>query len=125
MLGRKGTYGQECDHGDMSPMNLSRELATIEDYTTLAPQVRAYLTGRLQMALEAMEPYVDGTFEVSPGMMTVFLRACRELGLLYRVYDRPAAKADEGVEVEPQLALEQVRQEVLDSLEELSQRLPG
>lgn len=107
-------------------MNLSRDLATVEDYTTLAPEVRAYLTGRLQMALEAMEPYVDGTFEVSPGMMTVFLRACRELGLLYRVYDRPAAKPDEEVEeVAPQLALEQVRQEVLESLEELSQRLPG
>lgn len=99
----------------------NRDLAAIHDYTTLAPEVRAYLTAKLESLLEAMEPYVDGTFELSPAVAQVYLRALREMGLLYRVYDRPAAK-DDTQEVAPQLALEAVRAEVLGQLEELAAR---
>ena len=103
----------------------TRDLATIEDYTTLSPAVRAHLTVKLQMVTEALEPYLDGTFEISPRMVEVYLRALRELGLLYRVYDPPRVKPDEGSEVEPQRALEARRLEVMQSLEELALRTPS
>lgn len=102
----------------------SRDLASIEDYTSLAPEVRAHLTAKLHMVLEALEPYLDGTFEISPRMVEVYLRALRELGLLFRVYDPPKApEVDPAAVLAPQLALEQRRQEVLSSLEELAQRI--
>jgi hypothetical protein len=104
----------------------SRDLAAVEDYTTLSPMVRAHLTAKLENVLEAMEPYLDGTFELSPRMVEVYLRALRELGLLYRVYDPPRAPDPrEGQEMEPQLALEARRNEVLASLEELATRTRG
>lgn len=104
-------------------MNVPRDLATVEDYTQLAPEVRAHLTGKLHMVLEALEPYLDGTFEISPRMVEVYLRALRELGLLYRVYDPPKMPdSSEDAELEPQLALEMRRQEVMSSLEELASR---
>lgn len=104
-------------------MNLnSRDLAAIEDYTTLAPEVRAHLTAKLSAVLDALEPYVDGTFELSPAMVTVFLRTCRELGLLYRVYDPPKAGPEAVEAVAPQLALEATRADVMAQLEELAAR---
>lgn len=99
----------------------NRDLATIHDYTTLTPEVRAFLTAKLEQVIEAMDPYVDGTFELSPAIAQVYLRALRELGLLYRVYDRPGEK-EETVEVAPQLALEAVRAEVGAQLAELAAR---
>lgn len=101
-----------------------RDLAAIEDYTTLAPEVRAHLTVKLEAVLEALEPYIDGTFEISPRMVEVYLRSLRELGLLYRVYD-PPRRPDvvEGQEMEPARALEMRRLEVMQSLEDLALRL--
>lgn len=105
-------------------MNLSVDLARIEDYTTLRPAVRAFLTAKLQGVLDSLEPYMDGTFEMSPRMAEVYLRALREMGLLYRVYDPP--RVDPGEEEteapSPQLALEAVRREVSSQLEELELR---
>lgn len=101
----------------------SRDLAAIDDYTKLAPEVRAHLTVKLQMVLEALEPYLDGTFEISPRMVEVYLRTLRELGLLFRVYDPPRVPdADPADEQAPQLALDQRRQQVLSSLEDLAER---
>ena len=100
-----------------------RDLASIEDYTKLAPEVRAFLTAKLQEVAEALQPYIDGTFEISPRMVEVYLRSLRELGLLYRVYDPPKMPTtNEDQELEPQLALEMRRQEVMSSLEELASR---
>ena len=101
----------------------NRDLAAIEDYTKLAPEVRAHLTVKLQMVCEALEPYLDGTFEISPRMLEVYLRALRELGLLFRVYDPPRMpEVDPAAALAPQLALEQRRAEVLASLDELAER---
>lgn len=98
-----------------------RDLAGIKDPATLAPEVRAYLTVKIQGLLEGLEPYVDGTFEISPAMATVYLRAARELGLLYRAYEAPKV-VDEPVAVSPQQALEAKRAQVLGQLEELAAR---
>lgn len=98
------------------------ELANVEDYTTLQPGVRAYLTGKLRDVIEHLEPYVDGTFELSPRMVEVYLRALREMGLLYRVYDPPKVEAGTEEEISPQKALEAVRRDVLAQLEELELR---
>lgn len=105
-------------------MNLpNRDLASVEDYTKLTPEVRAFLTVKLQEVAEALQPYIDGTFEISPRMVEVYLRTLRELGLLYRVYDRPnIPDGADDQELEPQLALEMRRQEVMSSLEELASR---
>lgn len=107
----------------MGDMSVPRDLAQIDDYTSLAPEVRAHLTAKLHSVLEALEPYIDGTFEISPRMVEVYLRALRELGLLYRVYDPPrVTNPNDGLEMEPQLALEARRVEVMRSLEELAAR---
>jgi hypothetical protein len=101
----------------------TRDLAAVDDYTKLAPAVRAHLTVKLEAVLEALEPYIDGTFEISPRMVEVYLRALREMGLLYRVYDPPRTpEADPDAALAPQLALEARRLEVMRSLEELSAR---
>lgn len=101
-----------------------RDLAAVDDYTKLSPAVRAHLTAKLEGVLDALEPYIDGTFEISPRMVEVYLRALRELGLLYRVYDPPRMPdSTEGQEMEPQLALEARRLEVMQSLEDLALRL--
>lgn len=99
-----------------------RDLAQIEDYTVLKPHVRAHLTAKLEMLLDAIEPYLDGTFDLSPRMAEVYLRGLRELGLLYRVYDPPKPPEVEDEQMEPQLALEARRLEVMSSLDELASR---
>jgi len=101
-----------------------RDLAGIKDPSTLAPEVRAYLTVKIQGLLEGLEPYVDGTFEISPAMATVYLRAARELGLLYRAYEAPKGQ-EETQPVSPQQALETARAQVLGQLEELAARSNG
>jgi hypothetical protein len=109
------------DNGGMNPT----DLATIEDYTTLQPGVRAFLTGKLQALIETLEPYCDGTFELSPRMVEVYLRTLREMGLLYRVYDPPRADPDpeqEQEELAPLKALEAARRDILAQLEELELR---
>lgn len=112
------------DTGDMTgtPVNSGADLANLEDYTTLRPGVRAFLTGKLQGVIESLEPYVDGTFELSPRMVEVYLRALREMGLLYRVYDPPRVDPGHEEELEPQLALEAVRRDVMSQLDELEMR---
>lgn len=111
----------------MKDMSLpTRDLAAVEDYTKLAPEVRAHLTVKLQQVAEALEPYIDGTFEISPRMVEVYLRTLRELGLLYRVYDPPRVQVeDPAATLEPQLALEARRLEVMQSLDELASRTRG
>lgn len=104
----------------------SRDLSGVTDQSTLAPEVRAYLTGKLSTLLDSLEPYVDGTFELTPRMTEVYLKALRELGLLFRVYDRPVAKPGEDGETIPAaVALEMARTAVVAQLEELSRRQGG
>lgn len=101
----------------------TRDLAAIEDYTKLTPEVRAFLTVKLQQVAEALEPYIDGTFEISPRMVEVYLRTLREFGLLYRAYDPPRVQAEDPAKtLEPQLALEARRMEVMQTLDELAAR---
>lgn len=94
-----------------------------DDGSVLAmqPVVRRHNTAKLRALVEGLEPYVDGSYgPVNPRMCEVYMRALRELALLYRVYDPPKEKVAE--EQEPALRADVVRAQVLRQLEELSGR---
>ena len=75
-----------------------------EDDDALCHQIRMANTARLKALLDQLEPYCDGTLGpngVSPPHVAAYIKVVRELGLLWRSYDRPAeVKAADGPDEE-------------------------
>lgn len=70
-----------------------------EDFDALGHQMRMANTARLKALLDQLEPYCDGTLGpngVSPAHVSAYIKVVRELGLLWRSYDRPAEVKDSG-----------------------------
>jgi hypothetical protein len=74
-----------------------------EQFEQLSHQMRMANTARMKQILDALEPYVDGSLgPVSPAHVQVYLKTCRELGLLWGAYTKPAPPApDKGEDTEP------------------------
>lgn len=68
---------------------------TPEDHEALAAQMRLANTARFKAILDALEPYCDGSLgPVSPTHVNAYVKTCRELGLLWHSYDKPAPVAE-------------------------------
>lgn len=87
------------------------------DLTAMQPVVRRHNTQKLRQLIETLEPYIDGSYgPVSPRMAEVYMKALRELGLLYRIFtDLPAS-----VEANTPLSPVEIRARVLAQLESLA-----
>lgn len=65
-------------------------MARFDSYEQIQDALRPELAARMTRLWKAVEPYVDGTFgEVDPRHAVVAVQLIKELGRLYRVYDRP------------------------------------
>lgn len=92
---------------------------TPEQHEELAAQMRLANTQRYKALLDSLEPYCDGSMgPVSPAHVGVYLKVCRELGLLWHAYDRPAEVAEKGSD-EQQMVLEARQASVLAEFEKL------
>lgn len=68
----------------------SRDIARYDSYEQIQDALRPELAARMTRLWQALEPYVDGTFgDVDPRHAAVAVQLVKELGRLYRVYDRP------------------------------------
>jgi hypothetical protein len=93
-----------------------------EDFDDLSQQMRLANTQRLKAVLDALEPYVEGLGHggVSPAHVNAYVKTVRELGLLWKAYDRPAAVTQEEQTAEVELMILAARQEAaLESLRKL------
>jgi hypothetical protein len=92
-----------------------------EDWVELARQVRNHNTAEIKKVLAALEPYVDGSFgAINPAHVRTYLEALKQLGQLWRVFDRPEERTEAGVD--EQLVLESRRSKVLAQLEEIKRK---
>lgn len=94
-----------------------------EDFEHAKEQVRMTLTAKYKQVLDSLEPYVDGSFgSIQPAHVTAYLKAGRELGLLWKSYDPPQAAQDESGGADEELMVLSARQEaVLAELAKLRQ----
>jgi len=93
-----------------------------EDFEHAKEQVRMTLTAKYKQVLDSLEPYVDGSFgSIQPAHVTAYLKAARELGLLWKSYDQPG-HAEEVKGPDEELMVLSARQEaVLAELAKLRQ----
>lgn len=92
-----------------------------DDFEALSEQMRLANTARLKAVLDQLEIYVDGTMGMpSPPHVNAYIKVVRELGLLWKAYDRPGEAAKAGVD-EELVALEARRAQVLAEFDKLRQ----
>lgn len=73
------------------------EPAPEDDVLAAQPVVRRFLTQKLRAVIDQLEPQVDGSYgPVNPRLLELYLKALSETGRLYRVYDPPKARKDDG-----------------------------
>lgn len=73
------------------------EPAPEDDVLALQPVVRSFLTANFREVIDRLKPQVDGSYgPVNPRLLELYLQANRDLGKLYRVYDPPKKKQDDG-----------------------------
>lgn len=93
-----------------------------DDFSLLSEQMRLANTARLKALLDQLEPYCDGSLGnngVSPAHVAAYIKVVRELGLLWRSYDRPEpVQGPEGGDVEA-LVLQARQEAVLAELAKL------
>lgn len=66
------------------------DLTRYDGYDQIQDGLRLELATRMTRLYKALEPYVDGTFgELDPRHAAVAVQLMKELGRLYRVFDRP------------------------------------
>jgi len=92
-----------------------------EDFAALGDQMRMANTQRLKAVLDALEPYIDGSLgPVSPTHVNSYVKTVRELGLLWRSYDRPG-QVEQAKGSDEELMILGARQEaVLAELDKLA-----
>lgn len=90
-----------------------------DEFKALTEQVRQHNSVKIRELLAGLEPYVDGSYgPVNPAHVRAYLEALKALGQLWRVFDKPEAKA-EVVEVDEELIASAARTEVLAELAKL------
>lgn len=75
-----------------------------DEQAVLAERMRLANTQRIMVLLDSLGPYIDGSLgPVSPNHANSYLKAVRELGLLWHAYDRPPAPPEDvkGVDEDP------------------------
>lgn len=94
-----------------------------DDVAALTPVVRQRNAQKVAALIERLEPEVDGSYgPVNPRMIEVYLKAIRELGTMYRVYDRPPPPKEEETEAVEVQRLEVLRAKAEAQLRELASR---
>lgn len=101
-----------------------------EDLERAREQMKIANTRRIMDVLNALEPWVTGVMgPVAPNQVAVYLKAVRELGLLWDVYSPPKpVEVEQGADESP-MVLEARQAQVVAELEKLRQvgmkRRPG
>lgn len=109
----------------MTVMTSLEPLGEDEEFLARQKIVREHNSAKIKELLTQLEPHALGyTGPVNPGVVRAYLEGLKQLGQLWRVYDRPEVKpvVDEGEEVrreELRLADQQAR--VLAELTKLRQ----
>jgi len=68
----------------------SQDLVRFDSYDQVSDALRPELAARFDKLYKSIESYVDGSFgDVDPRHAAVAVQILKELGRLYRVYDRP------------------------------------
>lgn len=96
------------------------EPAPEDDVLALQPVVRSFLTQNFREVIDRLKPQVDGSYgPVNPRLLELYLTANRDLGKLYRVYDPPKARKDDGPTDEVQAQV--MREKILAELAKIRQ----
>lgn len=98
-----------------------------DEHDAARQQMRLANTQRIMVLLENLVPYIDGSVgPVSPNHANSYLKAVRELGLLWDAYAKPAPVVEEVKGADEELMVLQARQaqvsQELDKLREVGQR---
>lgn len=92
------------------------EPAPQDDVLAMQPAVRSFLAHNFREIIEQLKPQVDGSYgPVNPRLLELYLTANRDLGKLFRVYDPPRAKKDDGPsdEVQAQILRDKIKGELM------------
>lgn len=95
-----------------------------EQFAQLQKAVREHNSTQIKTLLSALQPYVDGSFgRVEAPYVKVYLDALRQLGQLWKVFDRPIQVESAGVDEDKaaQVALGEQKARVLAELDKLRQ----
>lgn len=91
-------------------------------FREVAEGVRQHNSAKIYELIAQLEPVALGfTGPVNPGVVRAYLEALKELGRLWRVFDKPEVK-EEVKEERPELLAEQARVEVLRMLESMAHK---
>ena len=89
-----------------------------DDVLAMQPVIRSFLTHNFREVIEQLKPQVDGSYgPVNPRLLELYLAANRDLGKLYRVYDPPKAKKDDGPDDDTQMLV--LREKIADELRQI------
>lgn len=89
-----------------------------ENLALLQAVIRQHNAAKIRGVIDSLEPQIDGSFgPINPRMVEVYLKALRELGSLYRVYDRLPPQEQED---EAERTVSQLRAQVAAQLEDLA-----
>lgn len=98
------------------------EPAPEDDVLAAQPVVRRFLTQKLRAVIDQLEPQVDGSYgPVNPRLLELYLKALTETGRLYRVYDPPKQKPDDGPDDDVRAAL--LRDKVMGELDKIQAQI--
>lgn len=79
-------------------MSVLEPLGSDEQFAQLTEAVRQHNSAEIKELLAQLKPYAFGyAGPINPGHVRVYLEALKQLGQLWRVFDKPAVK-DEGVD---------------------------
>lgn len=100
------------------------EPAPQDDVLAMQPAVRSFLAHNFREIIEQLKPQVDGSYgPVNPRLLELYLTANRELGRLFRVYDPPKKKQDDGPSDEVQAQI--LREKVMGELAQIRGAIGG
>ena len=89
-----------------------------DDVLGMQPVIRAFLTHNFREVIEQLKPQVDGSYgPVNPRLLELYLAANRDLGKLYRVYDPPKKKQDDGPDDEVKMGI--LRDRIMSELDKI------
>lgn len=102
-------------------MSVLEPLGPDEQFAQLTEAVRQHNSAEIKELLAQLKPYAFGyAGPINPGHVRVYLEALKQLGQLWRVFDRPVVK-DEGVDEQARVEVEAAERQriVLAELSEL------
>lgn len=86
--------------------------------------IRSFLAHNFRRVIEQLEPQVDGSYgPVNPRLLELYLTANRDLGKLFRVYDPPKKKQDDGPGDD--VAAQMLRDRVMAELDNIQAQIAG